>query len=361
MELASGPQRSFGSSPVAQPDSLDSSSGEHSSQEHQQEFSRQNQRHLALADAAAGAAAGALAKTVVSPLERVKLLMQLRHSVVELAEEGVAAGNSNSAYSNAWETAGKVWREQGFLSFWRGNSANVVRQAGNAGLNFVLMDHYRSIIRPLNALSSVDGHHSDRQHRRRNQISSFLSGGLAGGTATTVLYPFEFMRTRLAMDVGVGSTRTYPRGTMREVFCSTLQTDGMGGLYRGYGVALSGVVLYRALHLGGYDAAKSELAAYSREGEVTGFWTKFGVAQAVSLTAGTICYPIDSVRRRLMMQSGLPPGSERRYNNAIACFAKIWQREGLRGFYLGIFPNMWRSVGGAVLLVSYDEFKAMVH
>mmetsp|Transcript_13246 Transcript_13246/g.26458 ORF Transcript_13246/g.26458 Transcript_13246/m.26458 type:complete len:359 (-) Transcript_13246:124-1200(-) len=358
MELASAPQRTFGSSPVAQPASLDSSSAEHPSQQQQQEISRQHQRHLPLADAAAGAAAGALAKTAVSPLERVKLLMQLRHSVVE---EGVAAGSRNSAYSNAWETAGKVWREQGFLSFWRGNGANVVRQAGNAGLNFMLMDHYRSIIRPLNALSSADGHHSDRQHRRRNQISSFLSGGLAGGTATTVLYPIEFMRTRLAMDVGVGSTRTYPKGTMREVFCSTLRTDGVGGLYRGYGVALSGVVIYRALHLGGYDAAKSELAAYSREGEVMGFWTKFGVAQVVSLTAGTICYPIDSVRRRLMMQSGLPPGAERRYNNALGCFARIWKREGLRGFYLGIFPNMWRSVGGAVLLVAYDEFKGMVH
>eukprot|EP01083_Nonionella_stella_P010282 29338_1 len=86
---------------------------------------------------------------------------------------------------------------------------------------------------------------------------------------------------------------------------------------------------------------------------------RFAVAQTVSVVAGTICYPIDSVRRRLMMQAGHPVDM-RKYSNSIHAFRLIFAEEGLRGFYLGIGPNLIRSFGGALLLVTYDVFKGMV-
>ncbi|MGH3054245.1 MAG: MC/SLC25 family protein [Gaiellaceae bacterium] len=77
---------------------------------------------------------------------------------------------------------------------------------------------------------------------------------------------------------------------------------------------------------------------------------------------GIICYPIDSVRRRLMMQSGWMPHEQHRkkYRGAVHCFRKVFAEEGLRGFYLGLGPNMIRSLDGAVLLVGYDVFKGMI-
>ncbi|MGH3054246.1 MAG: MC/SLC25 family protein [Gaiellaceae bacterium] len=45
---------------------------------------------------------------------------------------------------------------------------------------------------------------------------------------------------------------------MRDVLSTVLRTDGVLGLYKGYGVAIAGVVVYRALHLGGYDALETE-------------------------------------------------------------------------------------------------------
>jgi solute carrier family 25 (mitochondrial adenine nucleotide translocator), member 4/5/6/31 len=68
------------------------------------------------------------------------------------------------------------------------------------------------------------------------------------------------------------------------------------------------------------------------------------VAQTVSLVAGTLTYPFDSVSRRLMMEAGLLE-SQRSYRNSIHCTLAIWSTEGLRGFYLGIGPNLVRSVG----------------
>jgi len=211
-------------------------------------------------------------------------------------------------------------------------------------------------------LSSTSNRTPEAQRKDWRIFSSFLSGGLAGGTTTTFLYPIEFMRTRLALDVG--SSRMYPRG-MRDVFGAIWKTDGIRGIYQGYGIALTGVVIYRALHLGGYDACKIELLHRRRsrssasdgveESSTITMGERFAIAQVVSITAGTICYPIDSVRRRLMMQAGKPIDA-RKYVNSIDAFRKIFKTEGIKGFYLGLGPNIVRSVAGALLLVSYDVF-----
>jgi solute carrier family 25 (mitochondrial adenine nucleotide translocator), member 4/5/6/31 len=269
--------------------------------------------------AVAGACAGALAKTIVAPIERVKILMQLQHSLT----------STTYLNKNPFQVASTIYRDEGVLAFWRGNFHNVLQQGGTSALNFMFMDYYKAL-----AGNSV--------------YASFLCGGLAGGTATTLLYPIQFLRTRLAADVGTTGHRSYPHG-MRDVLRATLRVDGIVGLYQGYGIALAGIFLYRSLHMGGYDAIKTVAKT-----ELT--WTdKFAAAQFVSLVAGTICYPIDSVRRRLMMQAGK---EVKLYRHSIHAFQSIFRQEGIRGFYRGLGPNLVRSFGAALLLVSYDAIQS---
>ena len=224
-----------------------------------------------------------------------------------------------------------------------GNTPNVIRQGGTSAMNFLLMDWYKFAISPLLvwSLELPSNRDPEKRHKRRAHLSSFLSGGLAGGSVTTVLYPVEFVRTRLAMDLGRGTVdapRLYPGG-MRDVCLSIWRADGWRGLYQGYGIAVAGVVLYRALHLGGYDAVKTEILHRRGHHGSLGIFSyingenqiardhednkllrgtpndtqristsgltmgeRFLAAQIVSVVAGTACYPIDSIRRRLMMQ-----------------------------------------------------------
>ena len=60
----------------------------------------------------AGGIAGVVSRTAIAPIERVKILYQV----------------SRASVSTSWlQLAPQIWREEGFLSFWKGNTAAVVR------------------------------------------------------------------------------------------------------------------------------------------------------------------------------------------------------------------------------------------
>merc|ERR1719201_2162768 len=80
----------------------------------------------------------------------------------------------------------------------------------------------------------------------------------------------------------------------------------------------------------------------------------FLLGQAVTVSAGIISYPLDTVRRRLMMTSGQ---GEKLYNGTLDCFAKIYQKEGAAAFFKGCLSNVIRGTGGALVLTFYDNIQ----
>lgn len=80
----------------------------------------------------------------------------------------------------------------------------------------------------------------------------------------------------------------------------------------------------------------------------------WAVAQVVTVSAGILSYPLDTVRRRLMMDSGR---AEKMYNGTMDCFAKIARDEGPRAFFKGSLSNVIRGTGGALVLVFYNKIE----
>jgi solute carrier family 25 (adenine nucleotide translocator) protein 4/5/6/31 len=83
----------------------------------------------------------------------------------------------------------------------------------------------------------------------------------------------------------------------------------------------------------------------------------WGFAQIVTVLAGVISYPLDTVRRRLMMQSGRK-GADIQYTGTWDCFKKIAAQEGPRAFFKGSLSNVIRGTGGALVLVFDAKIKA---
>ena len=79
-------------------------------------------------------------------------------------------------------------------------------------------------------------------------------------------------------------------------------------------------------------------------------------AQLVTSISGLVSYPFDTVRRRMMMQSG-KKGAEIQYKGTLDCFVKITKNEGGKAFFKGALSNVFRGVGASMVLVLYDELQ----
>ncbi|CAG5080856.1 ATP carrier protein (Drosophila melanogaster) [Cotesia congregata] len=265
-------------------------------------------------DFIAGGCAAAISKTAVAPIERVKLLLQVQHISKQIAED--------QRYKGMVDCFVRIPKEQGFLSFWRGNFANVIRYFPTQALNFAFKDKYKQVF-----LGGVD---------KNTQFMRYFAGNLASGGAAGA--------TSLCFFSGLGNCLT-------KIF----KSDGLTGLYRGFGVSVQGIIIYRASYFGFYDTARGMLP----DPKKTPFLVSWGIAQVVTTVAGIVSYPFDTVRRRMMMQSGRAK-SEMLYKSTLHCWGTIYKSEGGGAFFKGAFSNVLRGTGGALVLVLYDEIKNLL-
>jgi solute carrier family 25 (adenine nucleotide translocator) protein 4/5/6/31 len=82
-------------------------------------------------------------------------------------------------------------------------------------------------------------------------------------------------------------------------------------------------------------------------------------AQIVTSSSETLAYPLDTIRRRLMMESG-KAAEDKKYRGTVDCGKKILSTEGAKGFFKGNLSNFWRSIGSSLVLVLYDELQKVV-
>lgn len=288
-------------------------------------------------DFVAGGISAAISKTAVAPIERVKLLLQVQHISKQIPED--------QRYKGMVDCFVRIPKEQGFLSYWRGNFANVIRYFPTQALNFAFKDKYKQVF-----LGGVDKH----TQFWRYFMGNLASGGAAGATSLCFVYPLDFARTRLAADVGKGGGEREFTG-LGNCIAKIFRADGLVGLYRGFGVSVQGIIIYRAAYFGFFDTAKGMLP----DPKNTPFLISWAIAQSVTTVAGIVSYPFDTVRRRMMMQSGRKK-ADIVYKNTMHCWGVIYKTEGSGAFFKGAFSNVLRGTGGALVLVLYDEIKTFL-
>lgn len=282
-----------------------------------------------LLDFLSGGVAGVVAKTVAAPVERVKLLLQTQGTNERLAKpyKGIA---------DCWK---RIYTEEGILAFWRGNGANVIRYFPTQALNFSIKD----------SLQGIFGQTDKNRNPYKFVLKNLLAGGIAGSITSMIVYPLDFARTRLGVDIGKTQGARQFKG-VADCLTTTYKSDGIKGLYRGAGMAVFGIFIYRGLYFGVYDSGK----AVFMSGQDM-LILKIFFAQACVIFSETLAYPTDTVKRMLMLQS---TRKEVMYNGVVDCCRKVYKKDGLKGFWKGSLSNMMRSIGSSICLVLYDEIKA---
>ena len=200
---------------------------------------------------------------------------------------------------------------------------------------------------------------------------NLASGGMAGATSLLFVYSLDYARTRLANDAksaGKGGSRQF--NGLVDVYRKTLASDGVAGLYRGFGPSVLGIVVYRGLYFGMYDSIKPVLLTGSLEGN---FLASFMLGWAVTTGAGIASYPLDTIRRRMMMTSGevrvmnfrcvsspLINLQAVKYKGSLDAARQIFAAEGVRSFFKGAGANILRGVAGAGVLSIYDQVQLLM-
>lgn len=129
-----------------------------------------------------------------------------------------------------------------------------------------------------------------------------------------------------------------------------VKTDGVVGLYRGFNSSNQGI-RYRASCFGLFDTITGTMV---KDKKKLGFFHAWIIGQFTVVTSGLICYPWDTVRRRIMMQSGR---EDVLYRNTWHCWKRIFMEEGGAGaFYKGALSNVFRGMGSSLVLAFYSQF-----
>ncbi|XP_002992848.2 mitochondrial substrate carrier family protein V [Selaginella moellendorffii] len=284
-----------------------------------------------------GGVAGAVSKTCTAPLARLTILFQV---------QGMRTNHALEQASMLRE-ASRIFREEGFRAFWKGNGVTVVHRLPYSAINFFSYENYKLF------LTRMSGAENRPESLGVGMGTRLLAGGGAGLTAASLTYPLDLVRTRLAAQTKV----MYYRGIVHALVTIS-QEEGFKGLYKGIGPTLLCVGPNIAINFCAYETLKSIWVAQSPNSP--NIITSLCCGSVAGICSSTATFPLDLIRRRMQLEGAA--GQARVYKSGLMGTLKhILRSEGLRGLYRGIMPEYFKvipSVG--IVFMTYEFMKRVL-
>ncbi|KAL4584664.1 hypothetical protein LXL04_009270 [Taraxacum kok-saghyz] len=270
----------------------------------------------------AGGVAGAASRTATAPLDRLKVLLQVQ--------------TSNASISSAVKN---IWKEGGVLSFFRGNGLNVVKVAPESAIKFYTYEMLKNFIGGEEGQADI------------GTSGRLLAGGMAGAVAQTAIYPMDLVKTRLQTFVSE-NTKVPSLGKLsKDIWVH----EGPRAFYRGIVPSLFGIIPYAGIDLAAYESLKDMSRTYILQDSEPGPLVQLGCGTVSGALGATFVYPLQVVRTRMQAQT---PGGSTAYKGMSDVFMRTYQKEGARGFYKGLLPNLLKVVPAAsITYMVYETMK----
>ncbi|XP_034036178.1 mitochondrial coenzyme A transporter SLC25A42-like [Thalassophryne amazonica] len=267
-----------------------------------------------------GAFAGAVAKTVIAPLDRTKIIFQV--------------SSKRFSAKEAFRLISCTYMREGLLSLWRGNSATMARVVPCAAIQFCSHKQYKKLL----------GSYYGFQSRALPPFPRFLAGSLAGTTAVVLTYPLDLVRARMAV---TGKEKYH---SIKHVFVQIFKEEGVKTLYRGFAPTVLGVIPYAGISFFTYETLKKLHTEKTGRSEPYPF-ERLAFGACAGLFGQSASYPLDVIRRR--MQTAGVTGSS--CSTILGTMRKIVSHEGfVRGLYKGLSMN-WVK-GPIAVGISFTTF-----
>ncbi|XP_064936444.1 calcium-dependent mitochondrial ATP-magnesium/phosphate carrier protein 3-like isoform X1 [Musa acuminata AAA Group] len=276
----------------------------------------------------AGGLAGAASRTVTAPLDRLKVVLQVR-----------------TTQARIMPAIKDIWRDGRFLGFFRGNGLNVMKVAPESAIKFYTFEMLKDFIVTAKGEEKSDIGASGR----------LIAGGLAGAVAQTAIYPLDLVKTRL---------QTYACEGGKVPNLATLTKDiwvheGPRAFYKGLIPSLLGIIPYAGIDLSAYETLKDMSRTYILKDSEPGPLVQLGCGTISGALGATCVYPLQVIRTRMQAQH---TNSSSAYNGMCDVFWKTLRNEGFSGFYKGIIPNLLKVVPSAgITYLIYETMKKSLY
>ena len=287
----------------------------------------------------AGGISGCIAKSVIAPLDRTKILLQAHHPYYK--HYGV--------FRCMWE----ISKREGFFSLWKGNAMMMIRIFPYAACQFFCFERFKSFYGPFIG----DGH-----------FNKLLSGSSAGVISVLLTYPLDMVRARLAFQI----TGEHQYHSIVHAFSSIYKSEGgVQGFYRGINPTLAGMIPYAGVSFYAFNALKELLinmspSTFARHDKnapdvyVLKTWVSLCCGGFAGAISQTVSFPFDVARRRMQLANVLP--DSHKYKTMWSTLRSVYREHGIsNGLYRGLSINYIRVVPQqAVAFTVYEFTKEMI-
>ena len=287
----------------------------------------------------AGGVAGCVAKTVVAPLDRVKILFQASNPDFQ---------KYAGTWSGAFRAVSLIYREHGVRGLLQGHSATLLRIFPYAAINFMTYDQAEALLMPT----------PETQTNARR----FAAGAISGVTSVLFTYPLELVRVRMAYATRAAGAAHRPSflSIMRLIYSegpgASASTSAPASststvfsrfpilkFYRGFTVSVAGMIPYagtsflawgflRATFLPPPPSSSFAISHPKRRQKATPL-ADLSIGAVAGALAQTVSYPFEVVRRRMQVGGLTRPDRWLRWGETVRT---IWAASGWRGFYVGL-------------------------
>lgn len=331
----------------------------------------------------AGGIAGMAAKSVVAPIDRIKILYQISSLHFRIVDVPGVFRN--------------IVRNEGFAALWRGNTATMVRVFPYAGTQFMIFDWWKTVFlegRKEGRIGRMSNEKNSEWYGNKNQLSaveSLIAGSCAGAVSAIITYPLDITRAQLAVqkrNSGSGAGAMMPSRGFVHALTGNYNKNGVTGLFRGIIPTLCGILPYSGIAFTMNEQTKAQVGRIKERDPST---TEKMLCGAISgLVAQSLTYPLDVIRRRMqtigIVQTStgstlsspslvldVGPGRRAVATNSSAIVMEgeivakplsmlhtvrqVVQEQGIRGFYKGVTLNWFK--GPIAFSISFTTFDLM--
>ncbi|XP_061368197.1 nicotinamide adenine dinucleotide transporter 1, chloroplastic isoform X2 [Gastrolobium bilobum] len=284
-----------------------------------------------ICNAGAGAAAGAIAATFVCPLDVIKTRLQVH---------GLPPAQKGSIIVSSLKN---IVRTEGFRGMYRGLSPTILALLPNWAVYFTVYEQLKGLLRSHDGCNEL------------STIGNIIAAAGAGAATAISTNPLWVVKTRLQTQ-GMRPD-VVPYKSVLSALTRISREEGMRGLYSGIVPSLAGVS-HVAIQFPAYEKIKSYMAEKDKTTVDKLSPGSVAISSSISkVIASVMTYPHEVIRSRLQEQ-GHAKSNGTRYAGVVDCTRKVFQKEGIAGFYRGCATNLLRTTPSAVITFTSYE---MIH